>query len=520
MRNLYAICHKNDGHVELFGQNVITFSSDDISFEILGRVFCDDNKINDCEKIALLYKEYGVNITEHIHGNYIIIFKNHTENTLAVIHDSVTSPFAVYYTEDSENIYISTSIKTIYTYCKAPRSLNEYVIDDFLLNGIINSNETLIDGLYKLCYSQALVVSDGKYAIEYVKYPSTTMTEDEGKAVFNEILLDSVGRCALDTEPLNIALSSGYDSNYILYALREKTSAPINAFSIGGIKGNNELPYARQISKLYDNINYQETLIDSNDLQNMPDIVWRLEGAMNEEGLFLQYALSSTLSSYGVNTLICGESADQIFNQRFHTKDERLKRLGVHGIKYSSTYFPFEIGILAILKKSGIMANSFGIDTRYPFVDDRVIDVADATKELNGFTKEYQKQNCKEHFKNEVYEIVNHQKISGKTSYSALFADDDELISFYKLIEKSKWHSKTEKNLFTRINWKLRCAVIKRMSYKNNDEVTEKTLYDEIKMKRYQNLLYLLIFEKLFISGQFDTHFNESGINVKLKDLF
>ena len=520
MRNLYAICHKNDGQVELFGQNVVTFSSDDISLEILGRVFCDDNIVNDCDKIADLFREYGTNITEHIYGSYIIIFKEHTENKLTVVHDAVTSPYALYYTEDIENIYISTSIKTIYTYCKAPRSLNEDVIDDFLVNRIVNSNETLIDGLYKLCYSQALVVSNGKYTIEHVKYPTVSMTEEEGKTLFNDILLKAVERCAFDTESLNIALSSGYDTNYILYALREKTSAPINAFSIGGAKGNNELPYTREISKLYDDVNYHETVIDNNDLQNMPDIVWRLEGAMNAEGLFLQYALSRTLSDHGVDTLICGESADQIFNPQFHTKDDRLKRLGVHGIKYLSTDFPFETGILSVLKKSGIMANSFGIDTRYPFVDYRVIDLADATKALNGLTKEYHKLNCKKHFKSDVYDIVNHQKISGKTSYSALFADDNELKTFYKLIEKSKWYSKTDKNVFTRLNWKLRCAVTKRLSYKNNDDVTEKTLYDDIKMNRYQNLLYLLIFEKLFISGQFDTHFNESGINVKLKDLF
>ncbi len=520
MRNLYAICHKNDGQVELLGQNVVTFSSDDISLEILGRVFCDDNKLNDCEKLALLYKEHGANVTEHINGNYIIIFKDHTENKLTVVHDSVTSPFALYYTEDSENIYISTSIKTIYTYCKAPRSLNEDVIDDFLLNRIINSNETLINGLYKLCYSQALVVSGGKYAIEYVKYPSVEMSEEEGKAVFNDTLLQSVQRCSLDTDPLNIALSSGYDSNYILYALREKTSAPINAFCIGGVKGNNELPQAKEIAKLYDNVTLYETIIDSNDLQNIPDIVWRLEGAMNEEDLFLQYALLNSLSSKGLNTLICGECANEIFNKRFHTKEERLKRLGIHGINYSCTFYPFEIGMLSILKKSGIMANSFDIDTRYPFVDNSVISIADATKELNGFTREYYKQNCKKHFKSEVYDIVNHKEIGGKTSYSALFANEAELKAFYKLIEKSKWHSKTDKNLFTRLNWKLRCAVIKYRSYKDNDEITEKYLYDDMKMNRYQNLLYLLVFEKLFISGQFDNHFAENGINVKLKDLF
>ncbi len=519
MRNLYAICHKSDGQVELFGQNVVTFSSDDISFEILGRVFCDNNKINDCEKIALLYKEYGVNITEHIHGNYIIIFKNHTENMLTVVHDSVTSPFAVYFAEDSENIYISTSIKVIYTYCKAPRSLNEDVIDDFLLNGIINSNETLINGLYKLCYSQALVVLGGKYSIEHVRYPSVEMTEEEGKSVFNDVLLQSVARSCLDTASPNIILSSGHASNYILYALRKVTSAPLNAFNVSS-KDDNELTYAKEISKLYDDVTLYETVVDSNNLQHLPDIVWRIEGAMNDADLFLKYALSNALSNKGITTLICEECADQIYNKHFHTKEERHKRLGIHGIQYSSTLYPFEIGTLSILKKSGIMANSFGIDTRYPYADDRVINVADATKELDGFTNEYFKQNCKEHFKNEVYDIVNHEDIGSETNYFDLFANDDELTSFYKLIEKSKWHSKTDKNLFTRLSWKLHSYLIKHRSYKDNNEISEKHIYDDLKMRRYQNLLYLLVFEKLFISGQFDNHFNESGINVKLKDLF
>ena len=514
MRSLYAICHKNDGQVELLGQNVVTFSSDNISFEILGRIFCDDNKINDCEKILQLYKDYGVNVTEHIHGNYIIIFKNHTENTLTVVHDFVTSPYALYYTEDSENIYISTSIKTIYTYCKAPRSLNEDVVDDFLANRFINSNETLISGLYKLCYSQALVVSSGKYLIEHVKYPSIDITEEQAKSIFNEVLVQSVKRCSIDADSLNVPISPEYDSNYILYALREITSDPINAFSLIDNQ-NTELLH----SQSYNDITVFESIIDSNCLQNLPDIVWRIEGAINDEDLFSQYALATTLSDKGINMFICPDCAEQIFNKRFHAKEDRLKRLGIHGINYSDTLHPFETATLSILKKSGIMANSFGIDTSYPFADDRVINIADAVKELNGFEKEYFKQNCKEHFNKEVYDIINYEK-AYKLNYFSLFTDETQLKSFFKLVEKSKWHSKTDKNLFTRLYWKLRCAAIKRLSYKDNDEITEKQLYDELKMNRYQNLLYLLVFEKLFISGQFDNHFAESGINVKLKDLF
>ena len=70
-------------------------------------------------------------------------------------------------------------------------------------------------------------------------------------------------------------------------------------------------------------------LTDKDTLSTLPDLVWRLEGAVYEVGNFLQYELNRTLAENGVKRIFCGECADQVLHEDYLQKD----RIAQHDAK-------------------------------------------------------------------------------------------------------------------------------------------------------------------------------------------
>ena len=101
-------------------------------------------------------------------------------------------------------------------------------------------------------------------------------------------------------------LSNGYDSNLILHTIRSFINRRIHAFTIGGKKGRNEIPFVSNNLRSYNNIVHHTGIVDECIFEYFPDIVWRLDGTLYEGGVFLQYALSKLAREKGAYCMICG----------------------------------------------------------------------------------------------------------------------------------------------------------------------------------------------------------------------
>lgn len=490
MKKLYAVYRKSDARIEFLGHDTLTYTKDDLTIDILGNIYYRD-AVNDCEALLELYGKCGNDITKNVTGCYIMMIRDDSAHTLTVLQSELTSGIYVYFTEDIENIYVSTSVKNIYTYCKAPRSLNYDAADDFIANGIINNNETLIEGLYKLCRGQMLSIADASFSISNAAYPENTLTEDEGRELFPKKLLKGILNDARETA--NVALSSGYYSNYILNALRKIDDGPINAFATG----IEDADICEKIISMHSDVTL--SVPERRDsFQSFPDIVWRLEGAAFDDDIVRQYAFFKTVSASGADTLIFDSCAAELFDHAFNkiTKKGKLKSTAS------------KLSIQSELSKISILANSFGIDARCPYISGDVLSVLKAVNVTKPQASEIFDDICKEQFSSELYDTL-------KNSDVKKVAVDTDTKSVFDAIEHSKWRSKTGKGILTRISRVLYFAVMN-LKY---GALEAKDMVERMKNRRYQALLYLIIFEKLFISGQFDSRFNDDGINLRVKDI-
>lgn len=394
--------------------------------------------------LILFQKESGrLFITQHLFGNG----KN------------------IYIIKQNDTIYFASSLVKIKQFSNILFRLNKAMLPYYFYNGFLPGSHTLIEGVQKLEPGVSILIdNDGihKRILPFI-HSEESETEDLTQ-VYKEALSNSIYKVTKDTfAPISIALSGGFDSNCILYSIRDqRPKESIHAFSIGGVDGIDETGTAKQIADLYDGVTFSSAFVSPNTLEHLDEIVMTLDGAVYERGIFLQYELAKLLKANSIKHIICGECADQVFHQNTY------KSIPNDTFLYGYLDTPYHMAGYVVLKKSRLFMNSFGVDARYPFLTSEMIDVGFRSRMLNGTTKEFHKMQCRELLPPSILNLIYKQ--GGSTNLASLFPEGFD------------------------------CAaeLSKRIYYSPDFMLTEKYDFDETVRDYYLSLLYLESFEKQF----------------------
>ncbi len=513
---------------------VFAYEDDDAVIRVFGRIRTENGAVNDGKELVKGLHKWGSGLTQHIGGVYLLLCYEKQTDCLRIFQDRTTSPVTLYYTVFENKLYYGTSLKTLLFESGMPRSLNEEAVEDFIVNGYLYGRYTLVKDVEKIESFHALRVcaKDAKPVVqEKISYTVGKMTKGEALDAWKPVLDKAIERCFEGEGEVNAPLSSGYDSSYIVHVASENGKVPINAFSVGGKFGKNELPVVEENVKLYDKVKLTTALTDDNSLQNLPDIVWRLEGAVYENGLFLQYELAELVRKSGKSYLICGECADQVMNENY-LREDRIHPEKPDGqpLYYEFADYPYIFGSYLILKKNGILANSFDIETRYPYLDDAFVSVANAVRMVSGRDKRCHVANCRECLPEKV--VGNISKIGGATECHSLFNSRKEMQSFMEKVENSDFYKKNEAMLrshslgekerqtgLARVKTAVRNAVLNALRIGKDGREKSAYFHEEMKLREYLCYTYVILFEKLILSGEYTERFGNAGIDLKLNEL-
>lgn len=329
---------------------------------------------------------------------------------LVVASDFFGTAFTTYLALEEDKFYISDSLFKIQRMLRRKSELNTDMLPHFFYNGFLPGSHTLIKGIYKLPPKKRVIAEDG--AIRAEDYEMEFWGScGEGRSLekmYDEVMLQAVSTALPDTERYNLALSGGFDSNCLLHLIKQlKREAETDCYSVGGSVGIDETTDAAAIAGMYENLSFHRTMVTSDTLKHLDEIVYRLEGSVYERGIFLQYELAKMLHEDGCTHLICGECADQVF----HVKSYGLTSEDRFLFGYQDT--PYEMASYVVLKKSAVMLHSFGIRGIYPYLDEGVIRLGYMTRMENGDNKEFHKSQCKRLLPQVVFR--NLKKIGGST---------------------------------------------------------------------------------------------------------
>ncbi|MBE6686239.1 MAG: hypothetical protein E7591_03310 [Ruminococcaceae bacterium] len=496
--NICAIIDFNDfSRVKtLYGEEIL-FCRDNVSVAVLGNLYNRAGGRLDAEGAHKLYLEYGEDVYLEFDGIFTVMIFDHKNQKAFVLQDFFGSQQAIFYYSDNEKMYITNSLRSIVTNEKREWKMDRGSAHQFILRGYSADNKSLIEGINMMpCTGYLYVdVAGRKHCNKAYKKepnPKRVITNE----IYNKVLEDQIKACLHDK--MATTVSSGYDSNYILYNLNKFLDNRIDGFCIGGKTGQNEIPDAEKIAAYYGNIDLHTKQIGGQSFDMLPEIIYVLEGSMYERGIFLQYELAKLVKEHGVENIILGESADQVLNfEMYHPRHQARSILKYNSQKFLSRYLKglhyrpyrtvYDMASYIVIKKNGIMMNYFGVNTEYPYMRKEYMKMAENAVKIGERKKEFHKKVFGETLPKEITDVVH--KMPGSTELKDLFIGDITYEAVLDFCKKSEFY--------------------------------EEKKFDDIfyEIDNYIKITYLETFKKMFID-EAEKYLTDTYKGYKLKELF
>jgi asparagine synthetase B (glutamine-hydrolysing) len=471
-----------------------------------------------------LFAHKGIGFLDDLEGVFTIFLWDHRRQIGYIAQDEYGSNLPLYYRQNV-GFHFSTSLKRLLAQGPYRRRLNQAAVADFLYHRrIVPNGTTLVEGIHKLVPGQYIVIDAARrsFEIRAFKRDIRSVSCDCARADIVTCVERQVRSllARVTADRLACTLSGGFDSTLLLHILATNAnSTELTAVTVGG-RRTNEVPQACRTAAFYPRVIHKHHLIGEDGLDWLPDIVWRLEGYVFEEGIFLQYALGRMLAAHTLSTVFLGDGADQQLDRyrfsllmrmeeklkqvfrptplvdlhyRFIKKDparpSRRTRLLRRFKRRNSTMLEDPL-LDVILKKNGLMLNSFSIQGVLPFLSRELRALSEALGRLNSQKRFYKNQVLAALGKDKMDHLL---KIGGQTDIEYLMRD--RLPALLRTLE----------------------APMAR------DILTTQEI-DEIRSRPQDyhgfilQLVYLHLFNELFISGRSDSAFSQPHLDLALSD--
>src|SRR6266496_5811753 len=191
---------------------------------------------SDTEVIIHGYKQWGMDVFNHLNGMFGLAIWDVTKKRLVVARDAMGIKL-IYYKIDKGQLTFGSEIRSILAAENSKPSVDPVALNLFLRFRYTPSPLTIFQGIRKLAAGTMLVVKDGacreerwyKYKrIPFLSYKS----EEEARHELLELYRGAVRRHLLSDVPVGILLSGGLDSGLLL-ALMNEQGGPWPAYTIG-----------------------------------------------------------------------------------------------------------------------------------------------------------------------------------------------------------------------------------------------------------------------------------------------
>lgn len=485
---------------------------------------------DDVEIVEEIYTAKQLDFIYDLKGLFTIFIFDEKIVKGYIFQDEFGSNLPLYYTKINDKFFFSTSLKRILKNINSTREFDLQAIYDFLLFGfllssnIIPNKRTLLKNIYKLTPQHYLVIDVESNTIE-----TKTLSWQRKIVPFNiarDTLLATMQNSItilfdnLKNPKISQTLTSGFDTNYMLYTfnqLRKTSEIPIKAFTVRG-EQKSEIETIQLILKNYENIIHKPIRVYNDIMDSFPDMVWVLEGYNFKKPLPGTYALARGLSAEGCKAVFMGSGADQQLDfykaNYFPTKAEKsfllhslaslyyvhsnklplktLKRLKLYSFlnKKASENVGYSLMTDYILKGTEVLFNNFEMQGVYPFMNTDICTLGWSLG-MKNFGKRLYKQLVRETLPHEITQHIS--KIPGGIDADFLFSP--LLAPVMKKIATSEL---------------MHCLFTHKLL---SDILHEPDVYSYFIML----LFYLLVFEELFMTGKYDSQFENTHVNIPLE---
>ena len=228
----------------------------------------------EAELICLLYKKYGNSFLDKLNGMFSIAVYDPKRNTILLARDRFGIK-PLYYLHNQRVFCYSSEIQPLIECLEKKVSINDQSVYNYFSVGYIPNPETIyseIDQVKPGCIVELNMdthrVSSSRWWRLNYNY-NYNFSIDEWYENINYQLDDSVKKWGNSDVPITYLLSGGIDSSSIVALAAQRSSGPINTYSLGfdgeGESQWSELSIARKVSNKYCT-NHTEIILNPGDL--------------------------------------------------------------------------------------------------------------------------------------------------------------------------------------------------------------------------------------------------------------
>ncbi len=271
----------------------------------------------DTEVILALYDKYKEDCVHHLRGMFAFAIYDEQEDTLFCARDRTgQKPFKYFY---NESVFIFASeLKAILTQAEYHRAIDPIAVQQMLVLQYVPEDRTGFLGIQRLLPGHSMTVSrkTGRTVIKKywdIHYDTEHQYSKETwkKNVLTK-LRSAVHEQMIADVPVGAMLSGGLDSSLIVALMAEKTTSPIETFSVGftGQK-ESELPFAEKIAKQF-RTSHHQIHISPASVDTLPELVHIMEEPFADHGALPTLLMSREIAKH-VKVALNGDGGDENF---------------------------------------------------------------------------------------------------------------------------------------------------------------------------------------------------------------
>ncbi|HRF03993.1 asparagine synthase (glutamine-hydrolyzing) [Accumulibacter sp.] len=274
---------------------------------------------SDAEVLLHLYDAEGDDFVLRLNGMFDFALWDVRRRRLLIGRDRLgVKP--LYVLQDWQRLAFASEAKALLALPGVSAELDHGVVADYLHLGYVAAPGCIFKDIRKLPPATLLAVEDGevrewrywRLSEQIISGVSESQWIERVKVQLDE----SVRMQMVSDVPIGAFLSGGVESSAVLGLMARHSEQPIRTYAIGfsGAEAEalyNELPYARQMAKLFAS-EHREIVVQPDVVALLPKLLWHMDEPLSNTAFITTY-LVSEFARGDVKVILSGVGGDELF---------------------------------------------------------------------------------------------------------------------------------------------------------------------------------------------------------------
>ena len=278
-----------------------------------GHVF---RSTGDCEVVVHAYEEWGLDLVEHLRGQFAFAIWDDEKRRLVLGRDRMgIKPLFVYH--DGERMAWASELKGLMQNPDLDAGLKPSALPSYLAFGYVPTPGTFYRNTRVLPRASCLILEEGfeprirpYWEVDFDPRP---VSMAEGKREIRRLVRQSVERRLVADVPVGVLLSGGLDSTIIAGVMASLIQGRLSTFTatFEGSPTYDEAPFARLVSQQFGTV-HTEVQVGPDCIAQLDTLVDAHDGPFGDSSALPVYAVTK-LARENVTVALSGEGADELF---------------------------------------------------------------------------------------------------------------------------------------------------------------------------------------------------------------